>query len=187
MFFSLENWPIAPGSWGDLSLRLRLKLSKSYTFSMSSSFATYAYAFDSKGNVVVGDRTEWSYGRFGRFQGYSSSFSYTFNNDSWKKWFGSEEDKEKDKNKKDGKQPGAEENTQDTADANQGVTKKKTEKAKSDADGYQVFKMPWSLNLNYGFSISEDRSKPIDRHSMQIIFTYVVSGIYDDWGSLFVL
>lgn len=158
--------------WGDLSLRLRLKLSKSYTFSMSSSFATYAYAFDSKGNVVVGDRTEWSYGRFGRFQGYSSSFSYTFNNDSWKKWFGSEEDKEKDKNKKDGKQPGAEENTQDTADANQGVTKKKTEKAKSDADGYQVFKMPWSLNLNYGFSISEDRSKPIDRHSMRYPYKY---------------
>jgi hypothetical protein len=44
---------------------------------MNASFATYAYQFDSKGNVYVGNRTEWSYGRFGRFQGYGSSFSYT--------------------------------------------------------------------------------------------------------------
>lgn len=70
----------------DLGLNLRLKLSKNYTFSMSSSFKTYGYKFDKNGNVVPNDRTEWSYGRFGIFQGYGSSFSYTFNNDTWKKW-----------------------------------------------------------------------------------------------------
>lgn len=53
---------------------------------MSSSFKTYGYKFDKNGNVVPNDRTEWSYGRFGIFQGYGSSFSYTFNNDTWKKW-----------------------------------------------------------------------------------------------------
>jgi hypothetical protein len=74
--------------WSDLSMNLRLKLTKSYTFNMNASFATYAYQFDKNGNIVVGDRTEWSYGRFGRFQGYSGSFSYTFNNDTWNKWFG---------------------------------------------------------------------------------------------------
>ena len=88
--------------WGDLGLNLRLKLSKNYTFSMSSSFKTYGYKFDKNGNVVENDRTEWSYGRFGIFQGYGSSFSYTFNNETWKKWkeklSGTKDaDKEKDK------------------------------------------------------------------------------------------
>ena len=55
---------------------------------MNASFATYAYTFDKSGNVVTSNRTEWSYGRFGRFQGYGSSFNFTFNNDTWKKWFG---------------------------------------------------------------------------------------------------
>ena len=75
-------------------MNLRLKLTKSYTFNMNASFATYAYEFDENGNVVVGDRTEWSYGRFGRFQGYSGSFSYTLNNDTFKKLFGKKEDRE---------------------------------------------------------------------------------------------
>ena len=80
--------------WSDLSMNLRLKLTKSYTFNMNASFATYAYQYDDRGNIVVGDRTEWSYGRFGRFQGYSGSFSYTFNNDTWKKWFGKDDEEE---------------------------------------------------------------------------------------------
>ena len=51
---------------------------------------------------MEGNRTEWSYGRFGRFQGYSGSFSYTLNNDSWKKWFGPKDEKDSkgDKDKK---------------------------------------------------------------------------------------
>jgi hypothetical protein len=83
--------------WSDLSMNLRLKLTKSYTFNMNASFATYAYQYDDRGNIIVGDRTEWSYGRFGRFQGYSGSFSYTFNNDTWKKWFGKDDDENKKK------------------------------------------------------------------------------------------
>lgn len=78
------NMAAATRPWGDLGLNLRLKLSKNYTFSMSSSFKTYGYKFDKNGNVVENDRTEWSYGRFGIFQGYGSSFSYTFNNETWK-------------------------------------------------------------------------------------------------------
>jgi hypothetical protein len=69
--------------WSNLSTRLRLKWGK-IAFNMNAVFHTYAYEFDEKGNVVIGDRTEWSYGRFGRFQGMSKNLSYTFNNQSWK-------------------------------------------------------------------------------------------------------
>ena len=152
--------------WSDLSMNLRLKLTKNYTFNMNASFATYAYTFDKNGNVVTGNRTEWSYGRFGRFQGYGSSFNYTFNNDTWKKWFGPKEEQGKDKKKGD-----EEDEDSDGADEEEATTKK-VEKAAADADGYQVFKMPWSLSLSYSFNIREDRSKPINRHSMRYPYTY---------------
>ena len=155
--------------WSDLSLNMRLKLSKNYTFSMASTFATYAYEFDKNGNVVVGNRTEWSYGRFGRWSGYGSSFSYTFNNDTWKKW------KEKFSGKKHDEGTGKDENTNDEeqqSPANEGENKKKVKKAEADADGYQTFKMPWSLNLNYSFNISEDRTKPINRKNMRYPYRY---------------
>ena len=148
--------------WSDLQLNLRLKLSKNYTFSMASTFATYAYEFNERGEVVVGNRTEWSYGRFGRWSGYGSSFSYTFNNDTWKKW------KEKFQGKKNKEEDNKEEQADSEDETNpDGTKKKKVEKAAVDSDGYQVFKMPWSLNLNYSFSVSEDRSKPINRKTMR--------------------
>ena len=145
--------------WSDLSMNLRLKLSKSYTFNMNASFATYAYQFDEKGNIVVGDRTEWSYGRFGRFQGYSGSFSYTFNNDTWKKWFGPKDDSDKkdDKEDEDDDEYMSEEE-QEELRKKQSQPRKK-EKAAIDEDGYLSFKLPWSLSLSYSYSIREDRNK----------------------------
>ena len=143
--------------WSDLSMSLRLKLTKSYTFNMNASFATYAYEYDKNGNIVVGDRTEWSYGRFGRFQGYSGSFSYTLDNSTWKKWFGPKEDKEKDEDEEDDDDYMTEEEEEELRRKQQ--QPRKTEKAAIDADGYLAFKMPWSLSLSYSYSIRENRDK----------------------------
>ena len=65
--------------WSNLSTRIRLKWGK-FALNLNTTWMTYAYEFDSNGRVVVGNRTEWSYGRFGRFQGMSKNLSYTFNN-----------------------------------------------------------------------------------------------------------
>ena len=158
--------------WGDLTLNARLKLTKNYTFSMSSSFKTYGYKFDENGNVVDNDRTEWSYGRFGIFQGYSSSFSYTFNNDTWKKlkafFTGEKEGEETDG---DGTEDGGGSEEGEGALSGQSG-KKKQEKAKVDEDGYMAFKMPWSVNVNYGFGISEDRSAEINKKTMRYPYRY---------------
>ena len=87
--------------WSNLNMRLRMKFKKfnNYTLNMNAVFATYAYTFDKSGNVIVGDRTEWSYGRFGRFQGWGSSINYTFNNDTWKKLFGKDKDNDQKEEK----------------------------------------------------------------------------------------
>ena len=151
------SYDVANKRWSDLSMNLRLKLTKSYTFNMNASFATYAYQFDEDGNIVEGDRTEWSYGRFGRFQGYSGSFSYTLNNDTFKKLFGKKEDKEKKDEKNQNKDEDDEDDVEEE-ETNAG-NMRKTEQATIDADGYLAFKFPWSISLSYSYSIRENRDR----------------------------
>ena len=151
--------------WSNLNLRLRLKLGKNKTFNLNGVFATYAYEFNDKGQVIVGDRTEWSYGRFGRFQGMSNGFSYTFNNETFKKWFGPKENAEGEENEEE------EESTADTNDSNR-QTEKKTEKAQKDPDGYMAFKIPWSLNVSWNYTLAEDRQKDINIKTMRYPFSF---------------
>lgn len=162
------SYDVANKKWSDLSMNVRLKLTKSYTFNMNASFATYAYKFDDNGNVVVGDRTEWSYGRFGRFQGYSGSFSYTLNNDTFKKLFGKSEDKgEDDKKKEESEDDDNAENAEQKEEETNNSGMRKTESAATDADGYLAFKFPWSISLSYSYSIREDRTKDINIKTMR--------------------
>lgn len=166
--------------WSDLSTRLRLKLSKSYTFSLSALFATYAYKFNEQGQVVTSDRTEWSYGRFGRFQGMSQNLSYTFNNQTWSKWM----DKLHGRQTKDDNGDEATATDTEGEDANidpdliearkSGQAKKK-EKAKVDRDGYMTFSLPWSLTVSYGVTMAEDRSKQINARRMRYPYSFTQS------------
>ena len=162
------SYDIAQKRWSNLTMSARLKLTKSYTFNMNATFATYAYKFDENGRVVTSDRTEWSYGRFGRFQGYSGSFSYTLNNDTFKKWFGKgddEDDKDK-KDKKDGEGEDGEEEEESTTDQSK-TGNRETQDAALDPDGYLAFNMPWSLSLSYSYSIRENTSAKINIKKMR--------------------
>ena len=84
-----------------MKLNIRLKWWKNYTFSMNAVFATYAYELDENGRPYVGTRTEYSKGRFGRFQGMSQNISYTLTPDKLKKLFTREEKKSKDEEDED--------------------------------------------------------------------------------------
>ena len=170
------NFAAKEKPWSDLDFNLRLKLTKNYTLSMSSRFATYAYEFDENGNVYVGNRTEWSYGRFGRWSGYGTSFSWTLNNDSWKKLvklFTGKGDDEEDKPKSD--DPDAEGDGTESSSGR--PNEKKTRQAEVDDDGYQVFKMPWSINFSTGFNITEDRTKPINRERMRYPYKFSLNAL----------
>lgn len=157
------SYNIPTKRWSDMNMSVRLKLWKNFTLNVNSTFYTYAYEFDKNGNVVTGDRTEWSYGRFGRFGGINRSFSYTFDNNTWQKWFGKDEEEGKEK---DNVAQTAEDNTV-PGNANDGKKEKKTEDAKLDKDGYMKFKIPWSFTVSYSCSMSEDRSKPINTKTMR--------------------
>ena len=167
------SYDIARKRWSDLTLNARLKLTKNYTFNMNARFKTYAYKFDENGRVVESDRTEWSYGRFGRFDGYRGSLSYTLNNETFKKWFG-KGDEEDGKNKGKKEDTDSEEDEEDEELSNNQNTqpKRKTEDAKIDSDGYLAFQLPWSLSLSYSYRIQEDRTKDINIKTMRYPYSF---------------
>ena len=179
--------------WSNLSTRLRLKLTKSYTFSFNATWATYAYAFNDRGQVIVGDRTEWSYGRFGRFQGMSQNLSYTFNNktfDKIKQWLqGSDEDDEtENQDNKDG-------TTEEEISKGGSLKESKTKKAKDatvDNDGYMPFKFPWNLTISYGIMMAENTAAKINVKTMRYPYKFTQNmnisgniGISDNWRITF--
>ena len=150
--------------WSDLTVRLRLKWWKNYTFNMNAVFATYAYELDENGNPYVGTHTEYSKGRFGRFQGMSQNISFTLTPEKIKKWFGKGDDNEEetDEETDDEDNTDIESNVDDDLVRGQrGAKKENTGKAETDEDGYMKFSMPWSLTVGYGISMREstDRSK----------------------------
>ena len=146
--------------WSDLNVRLRLKLTKSYTFNMNAVFATYAYELDENGRPYLGTRTEYSYGRFGRFQGMSQNISYTLNPEKIKRWFSREKKDEsnRDTDPDDGIDTERESNIDNTMIEGQRKTRQRgsSGKAETDDDGYMAFKMPWSLTFGYGITMRED-------------------------------
>lgn len=161
--------------WSNLSTRLRLKWGK-FALNLNTTWMTYAYEFDKNGNVVVGNKTEWSYGRFGRFQGMSKNLSYTFNNQSWKKWvkgfrklFYGEDDEEEvtaDNNLEDGMELANPDNEQQEEN-------KKENSDGLDENGYMKFSIPWSFSVSYGITMAEDRSRNINVKNMRYPFKFV--------------
>ena len=176
--------------WSNLSTRLRLKLTKNYTFSFNATWATYAYTFNDRGQVVVGDRTEWSYGRFGRFQGMSQNLSYTFNNKTLtkiKNWFKGGDDEEEgnvvedipEEEKPDGKKKSS---SLRSANAD------KAKNADVDEDGYMPFKFPWNFTVSYGITMSENTAGKINVKTMRYPYKFTQNmnfsgniGISDNW------
>jgi hypothetical protein len=176
--FAAETRP-----WSDLSTRLRLKLSKSYTLNLNATFATYAYEADSVGaRPYIGNRTEYSYGRFGRFQGMSQNLSYTLDNTkvaNFFKWLRGEKVDKKDKDKKgrgrgdDEYDTGLDTNLDTDMEAGKhGARKENAGMAETDDDGYMKFSMPWSLSIGYGITMRENTSGTFDYDRMRYPYKF---------------
>ncbi len=182
--------------WSDLTVRLRLKWWKSYTFNMNAVFATYAYELDENGNPYVGNHTEYSQGRFGRFQGMSQNISFTLNPEKLKKLFSRKDKDEKendDEDDYDEDDTDLETNVDDALTKGQrGARKENAGKAETDDDGYMRFSMPWSLTIGYGITMRENTSGNFNTKSMRYPYKFTqtlnVSGnirISDGWNISF--
>lgn len=147
--------------WSDLNLRARIKLTKKYTYSMNAVFATYAYEKDENGRVYVGDHTEWSRGRFGRFQGTAQNISYSISNETFRKLFGkkhrtttSDDELDEELDEEEETDPTMQNVDPDRKKGKTGANQESD--GDIDEDGYLKFSLPWSINIGYGVTIREN-------------------------------
>ena len=147
--------------WSDLNLRARIKLTKKYTYSMNAVFATYAYEKDENGRVYVGDHTEWSRGRFGRFQGTAQNITYSISNETFRKLFGkkhstttSDDELDEELDEKEETDPTMQNVDPDRKKGKTGANQESN--GDVDEDGYLKFSLPWSINIGYGVTIREN-------------------------------
>jgi len=193
------NFAASYHRWSDLSTNLRLKWWKNYTFNLNAVFATYAYELDANGHPYVGNHTEYSKGRFGRFQGMSQNISFTLTPDKLRKLFGGGNNDDDNKNSDDndddeGVDTNIESNVDEDLVKGQHGAKKKSggSKAETDDDGYMRFSMPWSLTFGYGVTMRENTSGKFNTKSMRYPYKFTqtlnVSGnirISDGWNISF--
>lgn len=147
--------------WSDLNLRARIKLTKKYTYSMNAVFATYAYEKDENGRVYVGDHTEWSRGRFGRFQGTAQNITYSISNETFRKLFGkkhrtttSDDELDEELDEEEETDPTMQNVDPDRKKGKTGANQESN--GDVDEDGYLKFSLPWSINIGYGVTIREN-------------------------------
>ena len=159
--------------WSDLSMRIRLKWWKNYTFNMTAVFATYAYELSENGTPYVGTHTEYSRGRFGRFQGMSQNFSFTLTPEKLKKLFSGGDKDGDDDDYRDNDDTGVETNIDDDMiNAQRGARKQSAGKAETDEDGYMKFSMPWSLTVGYGVTMRENTAGKFNTESMRYPYKF---------------
>lgn len=171
--------------WNNLTTKLRIKITKNFTLNLNTSFDPYQWVYNDRGQVVHSNRLHWDHHEPMHFTGFGTTFSYTFNNDTFKK-------KTKEDDKKEGDQPGdgdveidpttglpKDENVEiDPVTGRPKYNFDKDDKKKkldADADGYDLLEIPWSLTLSYTFNYKEYRNKDYydaQKHVYRLRFTH---------------
>ena len=171
-------------NWSNLNTNMRLKLSKSYTLNLNMVFDTYLYDYDEipgSNNTITYrprriNKTRFSdgkgLGRVGRLMSTGTSYAYTFNNETFSKWFGGgDESRKNKKNKEDA--DGMHEDEYDPLNPNDpndllagatgnqrgGMLENNQNTGEYDDDGYYNAKIPWSFSVNYNLTMGYNTQK----------------------------
>lgn len=162
--------------WSNFSTSLRIKLTESYSLSLSTSFDPYMFALNSSGNPVRVNQLRWKNGMFPRFQGTSTSYSYTFNNDTFKKLFGKKDDSETTSSNTNNQIPeGKVDSDENENDDSLPGTKKDKQAIQVNEDGYSKVTVPWSLSLSYSVRYGNTNEFNKDKMEYEMDFTHNLS------------
>lgn len=144
--------------FSNLNTSLMLRLVKNFNLNLSATWDVYTYALNASGAPVRVNKLRISQGKgWGKLSSTGTSFSYTFNNDTFKKLFGKNKDEKNDKDSKNNKDNQNNDNSmnqnfaEDTSDY-QGTTrksKKNNSGMEFDDEGYMKWSVPWNLTFNY--------------------------------------
>ncbi|MDE5848151.1 MAG: LPS-assembly protein LptD, partial [Muribaculaceae bacterium] len=140
-------------NWSNLNTSILLRLTKNFNLNLSATWDPYTYALNSSGQPVRVNKTRLqAHKGLYKLTSTGTSFSYTFNNSTFKK-----KDKKDDKNKRNGRNDDYDEDYDDEDDdrslADMAPSRNRRgnqeEEKQNDADGYTPWECPWSLTFNY--------------------------------------
>lgn len=140
-------------NWSNINTSLLLRLTKGFNLNLSATWDVYTYQLNSAGNPVRVNIPRWKAGKgLGKLSSTGTSFSYTFNNDTFKNLFGGGDKKKGDTKK------GADNEDEDEEDGEFGDSERRPrgirrqeddDKVQMGAGGYMQWSVPWSLTFNY--------------------------------------
>lgn len=145
--FAADSLRLSP-----LQANATIRLTKNFNLNLNTTWDPYVYLPDANGSPRKMDRFRWQEGKgFMKLSSFSTSFSYTFNNDTFRR-------KKKDDNKgvNEGQdiedEPTEEDSFSDLATLRRSKSKNVDTSGDSDDDGYAKWSFPWSLSVNYSVS-----------------------------------
>ncbi len=141
-------------NWSNINTSLLLRLVKNFNLNLSATWDVYTYQLNSAGNPVRVNVPRWKAGKgIGRLSSTGTSFSYTFNNNTFKK----KDKKDRDKNSGNSDNERDEDDYDDEGDNFSG---RNTARRRDEEDrqmevgdgGYMKWEVPWSLTFNYSIN-----------------------------------
>ena len=161
-------------NWSNFSVNLRLKFPKlnNYSLNLNTTLDPYMYQLNAAGNPVRTNKQYWHNGRFPHWSGLRWSFSYTFTNQTIKKWKEKAAGKRvKDDNNEPEDTTGIEHNDDGTIKN----AKNKNQKEAEVDDGYVKTEIPWSLSFSYSLRYSNSNTFNYDKMQYDMKFTHSLS------------
>ena len=148
--FAADSLRLSP-----LQANIMLRLVKNFNLNINSTWDPYVYKLNSSGTPVQVNRLRIQEGKgLYRLSSAGTSFSYTFNNDTFRRKKDNENNKDRDDN---GYGDEEDEDTEHESFSDM-ASRKREKKGKSDSgqssdsDGYASWQFPWSLSINYSVS-----------------------------------
>lgn len=127
-------------NWSNLNTSILLRITKGFNLNLSAVWDVYTYKLNQYGTPYRSNTLRLTSGKgWGRLSSTGTSFSYNFNNDTFKKLFGR-------RRKSDNS------DSSDSENSEKKTEKKKTSAGEFDPDGYLHWQFPWNLNVSYSVS-----------------------------------
>lgn len=143
-------------NWSDINTSLLLRLTKNFNLNLAATWDVYTYQLNSSGAPVRVNIPRWKAGKgIGRLRSTGTSFSYTFNNNTFKR------KKDDNKNNKGNDSDDDDFNDDDEGDNFSGINsspqgnrngRHKENETELGEDGYTKWEVPWSLSVNYSIA-----------------------------------
>lgn len=133
-------------NWSNINTSLMLRLVKNFNLNLSAVWDPYTYQLNSYGNPVRVNIPRWKAGKgWARLSSAGTSFSYTFNNDTFRR----KKTNDKDKNGDNGEDNPRTHQDRDRAGSGTDQSGQGDGDIQLNPDGYMKWEVPWSLTLNY--------------------------------------